>query len=166
MTLQIKLIAMLLTLLLGFLIGYSLRNYTANKEQLQVENAALAEALAQVTDYQEKVRKRDAESQELQTRITVTNQEQVNARNAVLAENTALRRDLAVAERMQLSGTSCPRRPPSIEAPGPSSLDHGTPVELSGTTRLAVFDLRESILSDRAALAGCVSYVRQLGLYP
>lgn len=166
MTLQAKFVAILLALLVAFGSGFFVRGYMAGKAELKVENEALTSALQAATDYQDKVDKRDARNQELQSQLTALDKELINARTAALAENSALRDDLAVARRMQLKGTSCPSRPAGTAAPGSGSVDHGAPVELSAETRLAVFDLRESIIADTAALAGCQAYVRQLGLYP
>ena len=166
MTLQAKLVALLLTLILGFGTGFAVRAYIAGKQDVVRENTVLTKALAASIDYQAKVEARDDRNQELQSQLTVLDQELTNARTTALTENSALRADLAVAERMHLKGSSCPPRPASPQATGSGSVDHGGPVELSAETRLAVFDLRESIIGDQAALEGCQSYIRRLGLYP
>ena len=166
MPLQAKIVILLLTLLMGFATGFGVRSYMAGKQELQRENTALTQALEASTDFQAKVEARDAKIQTLQNQLTALDKDLTNARTEALAENSALRADLAVAERMRLKGVSCPQRPSGTEVPAASGMGHGTEVELSAETRLAVFDLRESIIQDQAALEGCQAYVRRLGLYP
>lgn len=166
MTLQVKLVVLVVTLLLGFGTGFGVRTYMAGKHNLQVENTALSRALTASIDYQAKVEARDTKNQVLQSQLATLDKELTNARTTALSDNAALRSDLAVAQRMQLKGTTCPSRSASDQASPAAGVDHGAQVELSPETRLAVFDLRESIIGDQAALEGCQSYVRRLGLYP
>lgn len=169
-TLQAKIIAtaiiLFATLSIGFGSGWGVRAFVAEKQQLKSENSALSKALDASIDYQKKVEERDVRNLELRKQLTDLDRNLTNARNKALAENADLRADLAVAQRMHLRGSSCPDRPAGDQAGTAPGVDHGAQVELSDQTRLAVFDLRESIIGDVAALEACQAYVRKLGLYP
>ena len=146
--------------------GWLVRGYIADSAEKAAENAALVEALNQVHDYQTKLAARDTAYHALQRELTALETKNQRILDAQLAENDALRTDLAAARRMQLKGTRCPSGPAATGSAGTAGVDDGVPVELSGETRQLVLDLRESLLLDRAALASCRSYVRELGLYP
>lgn len=77
-----------------------------------------------------------------------------------LNANSALRDDLRVAQRMRLKGTSCPA-PTSNPFDSPTGIvgdDSG--VVLSVETRLAVFDLRASIIEDEQNIVYLRDHIR------
>lgn len=166
MTAQVKLLFSLLILLAAFFAGFFVRGVMANSAQAKVENQALQQALEQVADYQDQVTARDNANIALQRKLTQNDQDHVNALQAALDQNAALRHDAAVGERLRLKGASCPRVPAGAETGTAGGLGDGAQVDLTETTRLAVFDLREAIIRDQAALEACQAYVREVGLYP
>jgi hypothetical protein len=61
---------------------------------------------------------------------------------------------------MSLRGTSCPQATSAAGDPNSGSMGNGTPVELSESTRLAVWDLRESLLRDTAKVTYLQEFIR------
>ena len=80
-----------------------------------------------------------------------------------LAENERLRSDVAAGDRRLRIAGRC-----SIDSgnlPITTStvrLDDGAAVELAGSARRTVFDIRDGIIKDRAALKGLQAYVREV----
>lgn len=147
--------------------GYGVRSYMAGKESLAHRVADQDAALAAQKDYLDKIAQRDAWNQELQNKLTALDTEKTHALTQALATNSALRSDLAVAQRMHLKGTSCPAGTAAGGQTGAAgSLGDDPGIELSAETRFAVFDLRAGLISDEAKLEYLQRYIRQLGLSP
>lgn len=153
-----KWLGFVLFLVAIFFAGFYVRGYMAEKDALEVANQTLVDVATLAADYQTKVEERDARNQELQSQLHALDAAHQRTLNDQLAENDALRGDLAVAQRMQLKGTSCPKGSPAAGETPAAGVDTGVPVVLSAETRHAVFDLRASILRDKAALEACKSY--------
>lgn len=161
------LIASLVTLLLGLGIGYATRSYMAEKQELSRRVTEQKAMLVAQQGYLNQVAKRDAEVKALQDKLTLLDTEKTHDLQQASAANSVLRNDLAVAQRMRLTGTTCPaQRTTPGETSSASSVGDGTGIELSATTRQAVFDLRTSLLEDRAKLEYLQGYLRQVGLAP
>lgn len=100
------------------------------------------------------IKQRDAKFTETQAKLTALEERYTKDADDALRTNSALRSDLAVAQRMRLKGAYCPARGSAAGA-APAGVDPAVPLGLSEETRLAVFDLRKSIVRDRNALAAC-----------
>lgn len=147
-----KWVGVLVLLIAIFFSGFGVRGYMAKADATK---AALDHALAMNTalaDYAKELKTVTDRNLELQGEIDTLGKTHTKALNEQLAQNSALRTDLAVAKRMRLQGTSCPRAPAGTNDSGAGSLGDGTPVELSEETRLLVWDLREDLLRDRGKL--------------
>lgn len=116
--------------------------------------------------YLAQIEERDRKVHELQLALDQLDTQHTQELKHALDQNSTLRADLAVSQRMRLTGTSCPGQPASGQASSPSSLGDGAGVELSPATRQAVFDLRASLISDRAKLDYLQDYIRKVGLSP
>jgi hypothetical protein len=134
----------------------------AGKQKLAHEVSDLQEARDAKDAYLARIAERDAQVEALNKQLADLDTTKTQELNDALETNSALRRDLRVAQRMRLTGTTCPGPASSGEAQPPGSVGDATGVELSGATRQAVWDLRASLLSDRAKLDYCQAYVRQL----
>jgi prophage endopeptidase len=156
----LKLILLALVIAGIFFSGFFVRGYMADKAATEVQLAhqeALNQALQTHTDdLQDLIKK----NQELQAKIDQLGTDHTKALNEKLAENATLRRDLAVARRMSLRGTSCPQAAAASGDPNSGSVGDGAPVELSESTRLAVWDLRESLLRDTAKVTYLQEFIR------
>lgn len=141
-------------LLVGvFFSGVFVRGYVAELEATKVALETAEQVNKQLGQYAQDLKGLADRNQVLQDRITALDREHTGRLNEKLAENSALRRDLDVAQRMRLKGTTCPKARAGSDAASSSGMGDGAGVELSAATRLAVWDLRESILSDQAKLA-------------
>jgi prophage endopeptidase len=167
MSLRSTLIGSLIALCLGLGTGYAVRSYMAQKDALAHQASEQQAALDADATYLAKLSTRDAAVKDLQNQLTQLDTEKTDALNAAIQTNDSLRGDLAVAQRMRLTGTTCPTWPATVrEAGSASSVGHDTWVGLSAQTRYAVFDLRAGIVSDRAKLDYLQRYIRQVGLSP
>ncbi|WP_304487898.1 lysis system i-spanin subunit Rz [Dyella sp. ASV21] len=167
MTLRSVLIVSLVTLLLGLGTGYGIRSYTAAAQSTAHELADLQAKYADQTDYINRFTELSARAQDLQNQLTQLDTTKTKALSDALTTNASLSSSLAVAQRMRLTGTTCPQSgTSSSQASGPGSLGDAAGVELSTETRHAVFDLRADIISDREKLDYLQGYVRALGLSP
>ena len=83
-----------------------------------------------------------------------------------LAENSRLAAALAAGTRQLRIAAVCPASRPGgsdvPQAPGTTSVGDATTVELPVATGLAVYQLRQSIIGDQAALRALQDYVRAL----
>lgn len=136
-----------------FFSGFGVRGYMAGKAELANQLDQQKAVNAQLTEYTKDLKTLTDRNLALQDKVTALDAKHTGTLNEKLAENSALRRDLAVAQRMRLQGTTCPKASAGSDAAHPSSMGDGAGVELSAETRLAVWDLRESILRDQAKLA-------------
>lgn len=141
-----KLVGYVLILLACFSAGCHYRDIQADRDSARVELDSYKEHAAAISE-------RDTKFAVTQAKLTALETQYTKDANDRLAENSALRNDLAVAQRMRLKGTYCPAQATAAEAG--AGVDPPAPLELSEETRLAVFDLRESIVADTNALAAC-----------
>lgn len=157
-----KWLGVLLFLVAVFFSGFGVRSYMANAEATAtaLEHAqAMNDALA---DHAEQLKAVTDRNLELQGEINTLNATHTKVLNENLAENARLRTDLAVAKRMRLQGTSCPRPAAGADDPGTGSVGDGAGVELSEETRLLVWDLREDLIRDRGKLDYLQAWARRV----
>ena len=157
-----KWIFILLTFAGVFAAGYSVRDYTANAEATALELQRTQEANTQLAAHTAALQDAADRNLALQTRIDELNTTHTRSLNEHLAQNAALRTDLAVAQRMRLQGTNCPRPDPGADNPSAGSVGDGAPVELSEETRLLVWDLREDLIRDRGKLEYLQDWARRV----
>lgn len=164
MTLQVKIYIALAILLLGFGSGFGTRAYIASKEKLEIEVSNLKADKQEFKDYISKTEQQVAQVNALQAKLYTLDSDRTKDLNEQLSENDRLRGDLATAQRMHLTGTSCPR---TAAAPGQTDSAGGVgsnvPVALSGETRQAVWDLRQSVIRDIAVIRYYQGYTDALG---
>lgn len=163
-SLQILLVAILVSLLAGFGGGYGVRSYMAGKDELKAEAKVKDELLAVAKEYQAKVDARDAANLELTTKLNALDTQTTKDLNEKLTENNRLRGDLATAERMRFTGAKCPKRSTSDQASTTGSMGDGAGVELTDEARQAVFDIRDGIIKDQAKIDYLQGYVREVDL--
>ena len=157
-----KFVAAILLALALFSAGFGVRSYIASADATKAElkeTQQLSRDLAQHIVDLKVISTRNAE---LQAEINTLNTQHTKALNEKLAENDRLRTDLGVAQRMRLQGTTCPRAPAGAHDPGPGSVGDGDGVELSVETRLAVWDLRGSIIRTESKLAYLQDWARRV----
>ena len=163
MTWQLKLLLAAVLLAAGFGSGFGVRAYIAHAEALVVENATLAAKAKASEDYTKALEERDARILELNKslyQLDVNRRKQLDAK---LAENTALRTDLA-AERMRFRGAVCPQGPAAGQAASAGVVGDDDGVALTGDARRDVLDLRAAILIDHGIIDYLREYIRQAGL--
>lgn len=136
-----------------FFSGFGVRGYMANHELtvLQLDQAKTENA--QLDQYAKDLKGLADTNQALRNQVHRLDSTHTKALNEKLDENRALRADLAVAQRMSLKGTSCPKASGAGDIAGSPGMGDGAAVVLSRETGLAVFDLREDLIRDRAKLA-------------
>lgn len=139
----------LVVFLIG-LIGWGIRDLSADAQIASLEAAAAKEKAALAEAHAQAVAAVLERSTQLQEEAQQRDQTHTTALTESLDENRRLRTDLLASERLRLRGATC-RTPTGDAAPGPG-LGDGEAIELSGATRLAVFDLREALIRDRAKL--------------
>ena len=136
---------------LAFVAGFYVRDYMtdaqATKQLLAAEKEHRAEVEALLQDAITITKK----NLELQDKITELDKTHTRTLNEQINENSRLRTDLAVSQRMRLQGTTCPKVG-SSDSTSSTGVGDGASVELSPETRLLVWDLRESIIRDQAKL--------------
>ena len=147
-----KIVFVLLALVGTFFAGFGVRGYMANAEATAVELKRTQEINTELAKYAQDLKTITDRNLALQSEIDTLNTTHTRSLNERLAENAALRTDLAVAQRMRLKGTSCPQSTPGADDPGAGGLGDGTAVELSEETRLLVWDLREDLVRDHGKL--------------
>lgn len=150
MTPEQKLIAKLVLLVLVcigiFGAGYHYRDIKADRDTAQA-------TLDSYKTFGKAINERDRKHAETTAKLTALEAAYTEQANALTAENDALRNDVAVAQRMRLKGAYCPAA--AADGKASTGVDPAAPVQLSEETRLAVFDLRASIVADTNALAAC-----------
>ena len=156
----------LLTLAATFFAGFGTRAYIASKATLQATVAHQAELLKVSEDYAAKVDVRDQKIKELNDKLATLEQEKTKALNEKLTENSRLRADLAVAQRMRFQGAICPQGPAASESGSSGSLGDAEGAELTPEARQDVWDLREGIIQLEGKLDYLQSYIERLGLWP
>jgi len=166
MTLQSKLIALFVTLLLGCGMGFGARSYMASKERLAIENANLKQDKAEFKSYIDKAETQVAKYNALQDKLYTLDTAASKDLNDQLDENDRLRGDLAVAQRMRLQGARCVASPASGQDASAGGVGSDLQVELTGETRQAVWDLRASLVKDLAVIAYYQGYTEAIGKEP
>lgn len=154
----IKLFAQLLLLGLAFLTGLFFQKYRNNLEEIvrqQVE-------VQRLVDYSVELANLNQRNLELQNQIDSLSTESTRALNDALSENDRLAADLAVAERMRLKGTQCPRPDSGTDPASPGQPGDGAGVELGEETRRLVWDLRRELIQDQQDILYLREYVRRL----
>lgn len=166
MTPEQKLIAKAVFILLlfagVFFAGFGVRDYMADHEATVVQleaSKALNDGLAKQID---QIAERDTQISKLSEEITALNKASTEALDAKQAENSRLRSDLAVAQRMRFTGAQCPAGPVDAGDPAAGSVGDGAGVELSTQGRLDVFDLRAGIIRTEAQVNYLQGYVPKL----
>ena len=166
MTLKIKLLLILLVLLATFFAGFGTRAYIASKAALQATVDKQQDIIDATKAYADKVDARDAENKKLKDKLDTLDREKTEALNAKQAENSALRSDLAVAQRMRFTGAVCPARPAEGGSGSSGSVGNGEAPELSAEGRQDVFDLRGGIIQLEGQVDYLHGYIERLGLWP
>lgn len=136
---------------LAFVAGFYVRDYMADAQATKQLLAAEKEHRAEVEALLQDAITITKKNLELQDKITELDKTHTRTLNEQINENSRLRTDLAVAQRMRLQGTSCPKVG-SSDSTSSTGMGDGASVELSPETRLLVWDLRESIIRDQAKL--------------
>lgn len=147
-------------LLLGLATGYYVRDLRADRDTaaaLAKQANTHAQALALHAEDLEDMNQQNAA---LRDRIATLDTDHTDQRNAYLEENARLRGDVAVAQRMRLQGTTCHAAPAQGDPAGAGSVGDAAGIELSGETRLAVWDLRAALIADRAKVNYLQDYIR------
>lgn len=112
---------------------------------------------------QEALRK---EAEAAQAEVARIDSQRTKERTDALAENSRLAAALAAGNRRLRIAAVCPARGPGgsdvPQAPSTASVGDATTVELPVATGLAVYQLRQSIIGDQAALRALQDYVRAL----
>ena len=145
-----------------FFAGFGVRGYMANAEAAALELKRTQEINTELTKYAQDLKTVTDRNLALQDKINTLNATHTRSLNERLAENAALRTDLAVAQRMRLQGTSCPRPAPGANDSGAGGVGDGTAVELSEETRLLVWDLREDLVRDLGKLEYLQAWAREV----
>ena len=161
-TYSVKFWAGLAAIALLFLAGFGVRDYMASKQLLAIKLAASQQQNQELANYAAGLKELADRNQKLQATIDTLGIKHTDALNEKLAENDRLRTDLAVARRMRLQGTSCPKADSEMHNPGTGGVGDGTGVELSLETRLLVWDLRAAMLRDQAKVTYLQDYVRSI----
>ena len=156
----------LLILVAVFFAGFGTRSYIAGKDQLRATVDHQAKLLEASNEFASKVRERDEKIQKLNGKLATLEQEKIKALNEELTENSRLRADLAVAQRMRFQGAICPQGPTTGAAGSSSSLGDAEGAELTPEARQDVWDLREGIIQLEGKLDYLQSYIERLGLWP
>ena len=136
-----------------FTTGFVVRGYMAKAEMTQVKLDQQTAANATLQQYANDLLSLATRNEALRNqvhRLDVTHTRNLNEK---LAENSRLRADLGVAQRMRLQGATCPRSSTGTDDTGTASMGDGTSPLLSGETRQLVFDLRADLVTDRGKLA-------------
>ena len=158
----IKIVFVLLAFIGTFFAGFGVRGYMANAEATEVELKRTQEMNATFAKYAKDLKAATDRNLALQNQINTLTANHTRSLNERLAENSALRSDLAVAKRMRLQGTNCPQPASGTNNPSPGGLGDGTPVELSEETRLLVWDLREDLVRDLSKLEYLQAWAREV----
>ena len=133
--------------------GYGVRDYIADADATAEKLKLTEQFAADLAKHAEDLKAVSDRNLELQAEVNALNTQHTKALNEKLAENDRLRLDLGVAQRMRLQGTTCPRPAAGADHSSAGSVGTGEGVELSLETRLAVWDLRGSIIRTEAKLA-------------
>ena len=136
---------------LAFVAGFYVRDYMADAQVTKQLLAAEKEHRAEVEALLQDAIIITKKNLELQDKITELDKTHTRTLNEQINENSRLRTDLAVSQRMRLQGTTCPKVG-SSDSTSSTGMGDGASVELSPETRLLVWDLRESIIRDQAKL--------------
>ena len=136
---------------LAFVAGFYVRDYMADAQATKQLLAAEKEHRAEVEALLQDAITITKKNLELQDKITELDKTHTRTLNEQINENSRLRTDLAVSQRMRLQGTTCPKVG-SSDSTSSTGMGDGASVELSPETRLLVWDLRESIIRDQAKL--------------
>lgn len=163
---QYKLLAQVIFLALVFLAGFLVRGYIAGRDELAAQVASQAAENKRLAEYTGKFQALTNRFNEVQSKLHTIDTDHTEVLNAKLEENSVLRGDLAVARRMRLQGTVCPRLPAATQDAAAGSVGDATGVELSEETRQAVFDLRGDLIRDREKIDYLQAYLREVGLAP
>ena len=158
--LLLKLLAVALVIAAIFFSGFFVRGYMADKAETEAELAHQTARTEALVTHKNELLALIKTNQELQAKINQLDADHTQVLNEKLAENDRLRGDLAVARRMSLRGTTCPRVPASADNPAAGSVVDGAPVELSEQTRSAVWDLRGSLIRDAAKVTYLQEFIR------
>ena len=163
---QIKALIWLGLFLAGLSSGWGIRAYIAEHDAQKAQIAELEADKQEFADYISKTEERDRKIAELNATLTVLDSESSRKLHESTTKNARLAGDLAVAERMQLKGASCLKRPTAGQTPGTSSVVDVAEIFLGPETRRAVFELRGDLISDGAKVDYLQDYIRSLGLSP
>jgi hypothetical protein len=148
-----KLVCIVLLLLACFGAGFYLRDVQADRD---INATKLEGANAQINahkQFEKKIEVRDTANRKLNAdyqALQITASQDLNEK---LAENSRLAADLGIARGMSLRGTRCPD-PAAGGSGGATGLVADSNLLLSAETRQLVFDLRASIVEERAATEG------------
>ena len=146
--------------LLGVLLGFLPTRCHYVSELKSVEIAEQNKIIGQLTDALKSNADQHKANQKLKSDLESLAAKHQTELQGQLDANSALRDDLRVAQRMRLKGTSCPAATsnPFDSPTGIVGDDSG--VMLSVETRLAVFDLRSSIIEDQRNIVYLRDHIR------
>ena len=148
-----RIVGVLLAIFLIGLGGWKIRDYKADQQITALNLEAERAKTAELSEYIGRLAALEKTNQDLQNKLSDMDTKHTGKLNEKIDENNRLRTDLATAQRMRLKGTSCPQTNTGSDHTASTGLDDGAGIELSAETRLAVWDLRESIIRDQAKLA-------------
>ena len=146
--------------LLGVLLGFLPTRCHYVSELKSVEIAEQNKIIGQLTDALKSNTDQYKANQKLKSDLESLAAKHQTELQGQLDANSALRDDLRVAQRMRLKGTTCPAATtnPFDSQTGIVGDDSG--VMLSVETRLAVFDLRSSIIADQQNIVYLRDHIR------
>lgn len=146
--------------LLGVLLGFLPTRCHYVSELKSVEIAEQNKIIGQLTDALKSNTDQYKANQKLKSDLESLAAKHQTELQGQLDANSALRDDLRVAQRMRLKGTTCPAATtnPFDSSTGIVGDDSG--VMLSVETRLAVFDLRSSIIADQQNIVYLRDHIR------
>ena len=146
--------------LLGVLLGFLPTRCHYVSELKSVEIAEQNKIIGQLTDALKSNADQHKANQKLKSDLESLAAKHQTELQGQLDANSALRDDLRVAQRMRLKGTTCPSPAtnPFDSQTGIVGDDSG--VMLSVETRLAVFDLRSSIIADQQNIVYLRDHIR------
>lgn len=156
-----KLVLIALVLLACFGAGFYLRDLQAERDTNKTKLDAATATIDAHKQFEEKIEARDTANAKLNADYHSLQLTASQALNEKLAENSRLASDLGVARGMSLRGTRCPDPAPAGTG-SPAGLVADSDLLLSGETRQLVFDLRASIVEERAATEGWRQYAAYL----
>ena len=145
-----------------FLGGAAVGTIVQKHAQANMQLEHQAEQILLQDQHNERLAALNQRNLQYQNKIDLLSAQAYRDLNESLAENDRLAADLAVAERMRLKGSSCPRTSAGADHPEAGQPGDGAGVELSEETRRLVWDLRRELIQDQQDILYLREYVRRI----